>query len=45
MIWLAYALPGRAFDAAFHNDVEAFFVTFYHVKPTEEQLRKLLEKQ
>ena len=42
MLWMAYALPGRDFDAAFLADARAFFSTFYHVTPTDEQLRALV---
>jgi iron complex transport system substrate-binding protein len=42
MVWMAYALPGRDFDAAFLAEARAFFATFYHVTPTDEQLRALL---
>jgi iron complex transport system substrate-binding protein len=45
MIWLAYALPERPFDDAFFADVAAFFATFYHYTPTQEQLRKLVAEQ
>jgi iron complex transport system substrate-binding protein len=42
LIWLAYVLPGRELDAAFFDDVRSFFATFYHVTPTDEQLRALV---
>ena len=41
LIWMAYALPGRAFDAAYFDDVRSLFATFYHVTPSTEQLRAL----
>ena len=41
LIWLAYALPRRAFDAEFFDDVRSLFATFYHVTPSTEQLRAL----
>jgi iron complex transport system substrate-binding protein len=44
LIWLAYVLPGRELDAAFFDDVRSFFTTFYHVTPTDEQLRALLRE-
>lgn len=42
MMWLAYVLPGKPFDAAFRADVRKFFQDFYHVKLTDEQLRRLI---
>jgi iron complex transport system substrate-binding protein len=42
LIWLAYVLPGHELDAAFFDDVRSFFATFYHVTPTDEQLRALV---
>jgi iron complex transport system substrate-binding protein len=44
MIWLAYVLRGRELDAAFFADARSFFITFYHVTPTDEQLRALLRE-
>ena len=41
LIWLAHALPGRDLDAAFFDEVRAFFATFYHVTPSAAQLRAL----
>ena len=42
LIWLAYVLRGRAFDAQFEADLRAFFRDFYHLELTEQQLRKLV---
>ncbi len=42
LIWLAYVLPGRPFDAEFYGDVRAFFVDFYQVTPTDGQLQALV---
>jgi iron complex transport system substrate-binding protein len=42
MIWMAYVLPGRTFDAAFFADLRAFCNAFYHVDPSDEQLLTLL---
>ena len=42
LIWMAYVLPGHTFDDAFFADIEAFFETFYHLKPSREQLRSLV---
>ena len=42
LIWLAYVLPRRAFDAQFDADVRAFFRDFYHLELTDQQLRKLV---
>ena len=43
LMWMAYVLPARPFDEAFFADVRAFFETFYHVTPTQEQLRRLVD--
>ena len=43
LIWLAYALPGREFDTAFYSDIRSFFKLFYHVNPTDEQLKMLVQ--
>jgi iron complex transport system substrate-binding protein len=43
LIWLAYVLPGRPFDDAFFADMRDFFAVFYHVPPTREQLRDLVQ--
>jgi iron complex transport system substrate-binding protein len=43
LIWLSYVLPGRELDAAFFDDVRSFFATFYHVTPTDEQVRALVQ--
>lgn len=42
LIWLAYALPGQSFDAAFFTDVREFFTAFYQVTPSDEQLGRLV---
>jgi iron complex transport system substrate-binding protein len=42
LIWLAYVLQGRAFDAQFAEDVRAFFREFYHLELTDQQLQKLV---
>jgi iron complex transport system substrate-binding protein len=42
MLWMAYAIADRDFDAAFFADARAFFAAFYHVTPTDEQLRGLV---
>jgi iron complex transport system substrate-binding protein len=42
LMWLAYVLPGRDFDAVFFDDVRSFFDAFYHVAVTDEQVRELL---
>jgi iron complex transport system substrate-binding protein len=44
LIWMAYVLPGRPFDDAFFDDVRSFFAAFYHVSPTDEQLRALVRE-
>ena len=44
LIWLAYVLQGRALDDSFLSDVRSFFTTFYHVAPTDEQLRALIQE-
>lgn len=42
VIWLARALPNRPLDAAFRDEVRAFYSTFYHVDLTDQQLQRLL---
>jgi iron complex transport system substrate-binding protein len=42
MIWLAYVLQGRDFDADFYADIEALFSALYHVELSPEQLRALV---
>jgi iron complex transport system substrate-binding protein len=42
LVWLAYALPGRALDAAFRDDVRQIFRVFYHVDLTPAQLDRLV---
>lgn len=42
--WLAYVLPGRAFDDEFFADLTSLFKEFYHVSPTPEQLRSLVQQ-
>ena len=42
LMWLAYVAAGRAFDAAFRDDVRGFFREFYHVELTEPQFQSLL---
>jgi iron complex transport system substrate-binding protein len=42
VIWLAYVLGDRPFDAAFYDDLSTFFETFYHMKPTASQLERLV---
>jgi iron complex transport system substrate-binding protein len=44
LIWMAYVLPGKAYNDAFFADVRSFFTTFYHVTPTDEQLRALVQE-
>jgi iron complex transport system substrate-binding protein len=44
LIWLAYVLQERDFDAAFFADARSFFTAFYHVTPTDEQLRALIQE-
>jgi len=43
LIWLAYVAPAKPFDDEFFADVRSLFATFYHVTPTTEQLRELVE--
>jgi iron complex transport system substrate-binding protein len=45
VVWLAYAVRSRAFDADFDADIRAFFRDFYHLEPTDAQLRKLVGGQ
>ncbi len=42
VVWLAYVLAGRSFDAEFAGDVRALFRDLYHVELTDLQLRKLV---
>jgi iron complex transport system substrate-binding protein len=41
LMWLAYVLRGRAFDAEFHADLRRYFSEFYHLELTDQQLRTL----
>jgi iron complex transport system substrate-binding protein len=45
VIWLAYVLPGRELDSEFFADVSSFYTNFYHVTPTQEQLRRLVAER
>lgn len=40
--WLSYVASGRAFDAAFTDDIRGFYRDFYHLELTGAQLEKLL---
>ncbi len=42
LIWLAYVLPGRPFDAAFFSDTSDFFRHFYHVTLSDAQLHSVV---
>ena len=42
LMWLAYVVSGRTFDAEFDADVRSFFKEFYHLELTDPQLRKLV---
>jgi iron complex transport system substrate-binding protein len=42
LVWLAYTLSARPFDAQFDADIRGFFKDFYHLELTEQQLRKLV---
>jgi iron complex transport system substrate-binding protein len=42
LVWLAYVVPGRDFDAEFYADVTTLFEALYHVSPSNEQLRALV---
>jgi iron complex transport system substrate-binding protein len=44
LMWLAYVLPGRAFDAPFYDQVRGFFNDFYHVELGDPSLRKLVQE-
>jgi iron complex transport system substrate-binding protein len=41
IVWLAYTVRGRPFDAEFDADIRSIFKDFYHLELTEAQLRKL----
>ena len=43
LVWLAYVLTERPFDAQFARDIRRFFRDFYHVELTEAQVRTLAE--
>jgi iron complex transport system substrate-binding protein len=45
VVWLAYAVRGRALDAEFDADIRSFFTDFYHLDLTDPQLRKLTGRQ
>jgi iron complex transport system substrate-binding protein len=45
VVWLAYVLRGRGFDAEFDADIRAVFSDFYHLELTDQQLRKLVAAQ
>ena len=44
LVWLAYVLPGKDFDAAFYADIRALFATYYHVDVTDAQIRGLVDR-
>ena len=44
VIWLAYVLQERTFDAEFSADVRAFFRDFYHLNLTDQQLQALVTR-
>jgi iron complex transport system substrate-binding protein len=44
VIWLAYVLHERAFDAEFTADVRAFFREFYHLELNDRQLQELIAR-
>ncbi len=43
LMWLAYVLSGRPFDAELRADLKAFFSSFYHIEVSDAQLNKLLD--
>jgi len=45
VVWLSYVVRARAFDAAFNDDIRAFFRDFYHLELTDAQLQKLARAQ
>jgi iron complex transport system substrate-binding protein len=44
LMWLAYVVSGRTFDAEFDADVRGYFKEFYHLELTDQQLRKLVAR-
>lgn len=42
LIWLSRVLVNRPLDAAFLDEVRAFYATFYHLTPTDTQLQRLI---
>jgi hypothetical protein len=45
VVWLAYTVRGRPFDAEFDADILSIFKDFYHLELTETQLRTLTGSQ
>lgn len=41
LVWLAYVLGEREFDAEFNADIRSFFSDFYHLELTDLQLKRL----
>jgi len=42
VVWLAYVLAGRPFDAAFSDDIRSFYREFYHLELTDRQFGVLV---
>jgi iron complex transport system substrate-binding protein len=42
VVWLAYVLRGRAFDAGFDSDIRGLFKDLYHLDLTDAQMRTLV---
>jgi iron complex transport system substrate-binding protein len=42
VVWLAYVLGGRPFDAAFSDDIRSFYREFYHLELTDRQFAVLV---
>jgi iron complex transport system substrate-binding protein len=45
IVWLAYAVRDRTFDAEFDAEIRGFFKDYYHLDLTGAQLRKLVGRQ
>jgi ABC-type Fe3+-hydroxamate transport system substrate-binding protein len=44
LVWLAYTLSARPFDAQFDAEIRGFFTDFYHLELTDRQLRRLVAR-
>jgi iron complex transport system substrate-binding protein len=42
LVWLAYVLRNREFDADFYADVRSLFAIYYHVEVADADIRNLV---